>query len=566
MRQPVYLVFHPWYKRRMKHDAIGPDVPSHYEQLLRRQLARVGAESPRTGGRPPRASAAVVPWRRGPDGEVEVYWVRRASTMKFLGGWWAFPGGGLSRADAAVPIEDPPRGLTESSFSAPEPEVDESTRRQLGMDLAPGLAACALRELFEESGLLLDSDALRGARDTGLEALATARRRLLDKAVDFAGLAAAQGWRLDASPLVFAGRWLTPPLAPMRFDNRFFLLEWPAGRALQPSLMGSELDRGEWIRPARALELWHSGEALTAPPILHILRVLASGGPDAGLGRLRAPDEADLGPFRRIEFRPGVVLLPLLTPTLPPAERTNAVLLGHRQAVLVDPATPLPGETERLLRALATARDQGREIQAIWLTHHHPDHVGAVSAVRRELGVPVCAHRLAAQHLERRGIRVDRELSDGQRVVLDGDPPFPVRVVHTPGHARGHLCFFDETYRSLIAGDLASTLSTIVIDPPEGDMDAYLESLDKAIALEPEILFPAHGPPVSGAAGRLKKLKRHRLAREQQVLEAWRAGARRPSEMVAKIYADVPGEVHPIAERQILAHLNRLGRLGKIAT
>ncbi len=532
------------------------EIPSHYESLLTRQSAV-------PPGRPPRPSAAVVPWRHGPDGEIEVYWVRRSRTMKFLGGWYAFPGGGLSRRDSEVAIDQDPRGATATSFSDPEPDIDENQRRLLGPDLATGLAACAVRELFEETGLLLDRAVLSDAGGKTAD-LGNARHRLLAKDIDFAGLATAEGWRLDASPLVFAGRWLTPPLAPMRFDNRFFLLEWDSSRALQPSLMGSELDRGEWIQPTRALELWESGEALVAPPILHILRVFASDGPIAGLPRLERPDEANLGPFRRIEFRPGVVLLPLVTPTLPPAERTNAVLLGRREAVLIDPATPHPEELERLRRALAAARDQGREIQAIWLTHHHPDHVGAVDAIRRDLGVPVCAHRLAAEHLERRGIRIDQELVDGQTVVLDGDPPFPVRIIHTPGHARGHLCFFDETYRSLIAGDLASTLSTIVIDPPEGDMDAYLGSLDKVAELDPEILFPAHGPPVRGAASRLKKLKGHRLEREAQVLNAWRAGARHPSDMVADIYADVPKMVHPIAERQILAHLNRLRGLGEI--
>ncbi len=545
---------------------MGSEIPGHYEQLLQQQRTA-------TADKPPRPSAAVVPWRRGPGGETEVYWVRRARTMRFLGGWYAFPGGGLARNDAALTIERGPQGAGPSSFRDPEPSPAEGgvetqalelRRRQLGADLPPGLAACAVRELFEETGLLLAEEILRGTTDLRPEAFATARQRLLDKEIDFADLAAAARWRLDASPLIFAGRWLTPPFAPMRFDNRFFLLEWDRARDLQPSLMGSELDRGEWIRPARAIARWDSGESLVAPPILHILRVLADDTPADGLPRLVRPDEANLGPFRRVELRPGVVLLPLETPTLPPARSTNAVLLGRRRAVLVDPATPLPAETGRLLRAIAEARRQGREIQAIWLTHHHLDHVGAVEAVRRDLGVPVCAHRLTAEHLERRGIRIDRMLVHDQRIVLDGDPPFPVRVVHTPGHTRGHLCFFDETHRSLIAGDLASTLSTIVIDPPEGDMDAYLESLDRAVELEPRILVPAHGPPVRDAVRHLRQLGRHRLERESQVLDAWRGGARRPAEMVAGIYPEVPRTVHPIAERQILAHLERLRRRGEI--
>ncbi len=267
---------------------------------------------------------------------------------------------------------------------------------------------------------------------------------------------------------------------------------------------------------------------------------------------------------RRIEFAPGVILLPLLTPTLPPATHTNAYLLGRSRAVLVDPATPLPDEICGLRRALAAARRQGIEVCAIWLTHHHPDHVGAVEAMRRELGVPVCAHPLAVAPLQHAGLKVDEELTDGQRVDLGDHEPFPVRVVHTPGHTRGHLSFFDETHRSLIAGDLASTLSTIVIDPPEGDMDDYIASLDRAMALAPKLLFPAHGPAVLGATQRLEKLKHHRLEREDQVLAAWRAGRREPAEMVAEVYPELPEEIRPVAARQISAHLERLQRGGRI--
>jgi len=533
---------------------------SLYERLLESFRAEVAE-------RPPRASAAVVPWRRA-DGGVEVYWVRRSPTMRFMGGWHAFPGGGLSRRDAPIRVGGTPAGTSESTFSPAEPGQDEAARSRLGADLVPGLLACAARELFEETGLLLDRRVLAGDEgdERGPGRLREARDQLLAGAVTFAELVAREGWRLDAAPLVFAGRWLTPPLAPLRFDNRFFLLEWPRERRLQPEIRDRELVDGEWLPPAEALDQWRRGKVLAAPPILHLLEVLADDGPDAGLGRLRDPVETHLGPFRRVEFRPGVVLLPLLTPTLPPATHTNAFLLGRREAVLVDPATPLEPELDRLRRALAAARERGLEITAIWLTHHHRDHVGAVEPLRRELGVPVLAHPASAGPLAELGIRVDGELRHEERIVLDGDPPFPVRVIHTPGHTRGHLAFFDETHRSLVAGDLLSSLSTIVIDPPEGDMDAYLHSIDRVLELDPATLFPAHGPAILDVRGKLEKLRSHRLAREAQVLAAWRRGRRRPEEMVAEVYPEVPPEVHPVAARQVQAHLDRLERLGEITT
>ncbi len=524
-----------------------------YEKLL--AAARSPAAAPKA-----RPSASVIPWRglgKTPGNTasgLEVFWVRRASTMRFMGGWHAFPGGGLSRRDAAVPLAGAPRETSDGRLTEPLPGLDDEGRRQVGVDLVPGLVVCALRELFEETGILLSA----GSHDPGQ--LRRARRRLLAKEVEFAALAESEGWRLSAQRLVFAGRWMTPPLAPMRFDNRFFLLEWPAEQAVQPEISG-EHDEGEWISPAAALERWRAGEVIVAPPILHILRVLTDDGPEAGLPRLLEASEANLGPMRRIEFRPGVVHLPLRTPTLPPATHTNAFLLGRDEVVLVDPASPLPEEIDRLRRAVAAAQDQGRRVRAIWLTHHHPDHVGAVNAMRETLGVPVQAHPATAEHLGRRGIRVDGTLSDGESVDLGG---FPVRVHHTPGHARGHLCFFDETHGSLIAGDLIAGLGTIVIDPPEGDMDDYLSSLERMSELAPKTLFPAHGPVVLDGAAKLIEYRDHRLWREERIVEAWRTGLTSARQMVGRVYEEVPVEVHPVAERQIEAHLVRLRRLGRI--
>jgi glyoxylase-like metal-dependent hydrolase (beta-lactamase superfamily II) len=140
-----------------------------------------------------------------------------------------------------------------------------------------------------------------------------------------------------------------------------------------------------------------------------------------------------------------------------------------------------------------------------------------------------------------------------------------VEVLHTPGHAAGHLCFFNREGRAMLAGDMLSAVSTIVIDPPEGDMDAYLASLERLAALAPDVLFPAHGPPLTNAVARLRHLVAHRLEREERILAAWKAGLRTAAEIRPEAYDEVPKAVWPLAERQIRAHLERLERAGRLA-
>jgi endoribonuclease LACTB2 len=536
---------------------------SLYELVLK-NLSAAGAGGTGPALPPSRPSAAVIPWRLskgvGTAGGIEVYWVRRAEELPFMGGWHAFPGGGLSRADAALPVEGMPVGVGEAPPAAGFPESLGGVGgggEAPGPDLLPGIVACALRELFEETGLLLAAPA------PGSSSRMEAQRALLAKERKFQEVLAGLGARLDASRLVWAGRWVTPPFAPVRFDNRFFLLEWPQSEAVQPEVLPGELTEGEWIAPGAALARCRE-EALAAPPILHILEVLAQDGPEAGIGRLRDPSETNLGPLRRIEMRPGVLMFPLATHTLPPALTTNAYLLGTGEAVLVDPGSPLDVENERLERALTAARDRlGRRVTALWLTHHHPDHIGGVERLRHFLGVPVLAHPATAERLAGR-IAVDGTLADGQRIVLAGDPPFPIRVIHTPGHARGHLCFLDETHGSALAGDLVAGLGTIVVDPPEGDMDDYLASLAKLADLGPRTLFPSHGPAIKNAVAKLREYVEHRLWREERVAAAWDQGMRTPGKMLPTVYDDVPKEAHPLAERQILAHLARLRKAGRI--
>lgn len=528
--------------------------PTLYEEVL----ANLGRGEALPAPRPPRASASVVLWRPGSNGGTEVFWVRRSLAVPFMPGWHAFPGGGLSSADRAVPVRGLPSGLDDAMADGAMPAA-VIAGAELDELLVEGLLTATLRELFEETGLLLGESAAEAA------VLAAARRALLAGECTFAEIVDRYEVRLDASPLVYAGRWLTPPLGPLRFDNRFFLLRWQPALG-EPEIVAGELAEGGWVDAAAAHRHWLDGEIIAAPPIVHILSVLAEQGPVAGLERLREPREVNLGDHRRVEFVPGVLLFPVATATLPPASHTNAYLVGFGDAVLIDPGSHEPTEVERLGNAVEEVEARlGRRVGAIWLTHHHADHVAGAAALQQRFDIPVRAHAATMERLGESGIVFGEPLRGGavERLAA-GEGDLEIEVLHTPGHARGHLSFFAPRPGWLIAGDMVSGIGMIVIDPPEGHMGDYLASLERLEALEATTLFPGHGPTSTRPAARFRQYIDHRLWRERKILSAWRDGIREPREMLPTVYDDVPRMAHPLAVRQILAHLEHLREQGEI--
>lgn len=255
---------------------------------------------------------------------------------------------------------------------------------------------------------------------------------------------------------------------------------------------------------------------------------------------------------------PGLAICPLRTPTLPPATHTNCYLVGAGEMIVVDPATPYDDERAELDRALDALAADGRRVVEIWLTHHHLDHIAAAGYLARRLDVPVAAHRETAERIGSQ-VRVDRVLEHGDSRLLAGSPERSLRAVFTPGHAPGHLCFFEERTGSLIAGDMIAGVGTILVDPSEGDMGAYLDSLRLMKSAKPRVLLPAHGGPIVAVDVVLDGYIAHRLWREKKVVDALvLAGSATPRELVPAVYSDVPSALHGLAERSLLSHLLKL--------
>jgi len=494
---------------------------------------------------PPRAAsdavpkdAAVVVLVRESGADVEVFWARRGAALSFQGGFQAFPGGQRDAADAQVPV---------ASCD------DDAERRQM--------IACAARELFEETGVL----AARGADSLTRGQLESLYDDLASGRMTFASLLAHYGLLVDARDFQFVGRWVTPPFSPRRFDTWFFLVRCP--RKQEPRLLTAEFDAGGWTTARAAEASWLRSEIVAAPPVMHAVRTLAAGMTDDLVERFRSVPQARRGAVRRIEFTPGFVCFPLRTPTRPPATHTNCYLVGHTDFVVIDPGSPDEEEQAALAACVDDFRSEGRRLREIVLTHHHPDHVGGVEAMRAHLGghVSVAAHRLTAEVLGT-AIRVDRLIEDGDLIELAGTPALTLRALHTPGHTRGHLSFYEERTETLITGDNIVGLGSVLIDPPEGDVRDYLASLERYRRLLPRVrvLYGGHGAAVANPAIKIEEYIAHRLERESNILRAVGQGARTTSEIVARVYTDVHPKMHALAERAVIAHLLKLEADGLI--
>jgi glyoxylase-like metal-dependent hydrolase (beta-lactamase superfamily II) len=220
-------------------------------------------------------------------------------------------------------------------------------------------------------------------------------------------------------------------------------------------------------------------------------------------------------------------------------EGTNTWIVGEAPAIVIDPG---PNDAGHLHEVARTAGAVG----AIAITHDHPDHAPGALPLAEATGAAVYAARPV----------------EGMERIRDGDlvsaGPAALSVVAAPGHTPDHLTFHETRSGSLFTGDAVLGRGTSVIDPPEGDLAAYLRTLRRLRELSPRTIYPGHGPVVLRAVAKLDEYLEHRAMREEQVLAALGDGWRSPEELVAEIYADHPPEVHELAARSVLAHLLKL--------
>jgi glyoxylase-like metal-dependent hydrolase (beta-lactamase superfamily II) len=235
---------------------------------------------------------------------------------------------------------------------------------------------------------------------------------------------------------------------------------------------------------------------------------------------------------------------------------TNAYLIGSGDLALIDPGPESAPHLAAMLGAV------GGRLKWILCTHTHLDHSPGARALKAATGAQVLGYgQVPRDGRQDEGFAPDRELRHGD--TLDGGE-FTLRAVHTPGHASNHLCYLLEGSRWLFTGDHVMQGSTVVISPPDGDMIAYLGSLELLLALDLAALAPGHGHLIAKPHEEVRKLIAHRMKRERKVLDAF--AARNPAtldDLLPLAYDDVSPRIHPVARRSLHAHLLKLKQEGK---
>ncbi|MEN9383334.1 MAG: Hydroxyacylglutathione hydrolase [Pseudomonadota bacterium] len=532
---------------------------------------------------PLRPAATLLLLRDTPQG-FEVLMTRRSASASFAPGAYVFPGGGIDAADQAA-----------HALAHKRPGQSHAHLTQ---------ALAAIRESFEELGLLLARHA--DGRWANANDIAT-----LNRQAPFYEQCERHGMQPAADQVFLLAHWITDRDLPRRFDVPFLVARMPEGQT--PVADETEQFEPVWVRPADALARHAGGDFYMIFPTVRTLERLrahhrvdevlnacaATEAPlwtscpragwlqgqearymehEAPYGELAltCPDgqmahHLDWQSDHAVTLLKNVQRLTAPNPGFMTGPGTNSYLVGAPGAgyIAIDPGPDEPEHIDRLWRAA------GGDIRHIVCTHSHPDHSPGANRLQ-SLGnphnnTPAPVWGLASAPTARANSQFtpDRTLADGARLTLrhpDGTT-HTLMAVHTPGHAANHLCLVLEEDGLLFSGDHILNGSTTVIDPPDGNMDAYLHSLDKLHEAchqhGIEFILPAHGYVLGEAAAAISQLKQHRLKREAKIAAAMQALPHAtPDDWVRLAYDDVPERLWPVAKRSLLAHVERIQSLG----
>jgi glyoxylase-like metal-dependent hydrolase (beta-lactamase superfamily II) len=246
---------------------------------------------------------------------------------------------------------------------------------------------------------------------------------------------------------------------------------------------------------------------------------------------------------------------------------TGVYIVGREEVAVIDPGPDDAPHLDALKRALA-----GKRVSHIFVTHRHLDHSPAARPLAAATGAKIYASGIAprfsaddfvAEAGDDLGFKPDVVVKDGDTFRGAG---WTLEAIMTPGHTSDHMCLALREENALFSGDHVMGWSTTVVSPPDGDMTAYLASLDKIAARGFATLWPTHGPPVTDVAPFLAAYRAHRLDREAQVIARLEAGQKRIRDMVPVMYAAVDPGLYPAATHSVLAHMIRLVQSGRVQT
>lgn len=424
----------------------------------------------------------------------EMFAIQRQYFLNAFPGYWAFPGGKVEKEDAAF-----------------------SSDHELCRNLDQRLFGAVVREGREELGIDIHEEIKKGNV----------------RSVDYLGLA------------------VTPDFNPYRFATYFFKIDF--ARKLDFVVDQNEARFADWMSAEDLLNRYNQGQVLAVPPVIKVIETLGQNPATRSIGDINIQyDGVNEVPY--IENLKGIRQIMPLSHTLPPANRTNAFLIGDDVRIIVDPS---PKDDEEFRKFKNTVNLWGAH--KILLTHHHPDHYERSAEYARELKAPV----LLSQYTYDRITNKHPDFFDGIDIqfIKEGDVVtrwlgHDVVVMEVPGHDEGQVALYSRDLSWFLAGDLFQGIGTVVIGGEEGDMKKYFETLERIIKLSPKVVFPSHGIGLGGTHI-LEKTLQHRKQRETQILNLHLEGLS-PENILEKIYADVDKKLWPYALQNIHKHLAKL--------